>query len=54
MPTSVIDLRLFRKTWRTLNCYIKTMKVREIKENLLCVGKWKEPITKQKTDSKCW
>ena len=52
---SAIDLRLFRKTWRTLNCSPKTMKViREIQENLLCVGKRKELITKKKADSKCW
>ena len=52
---SAIDLRLFRKTWRSLNCSPKTMKViREIKENLLCVGKRKELITKKKADSMCW
>ena len=52
---SSIDLRLFRKTWRTLNCTPKTMKaIREIQESLLCVGKRKELITKKKVDSKCW
>ena len=52
---SAIDLRLFRKTWRTLSCSPKTMKViREIQENLLCVGKRKELITKKKADSRCW
>ena len=52
---SAIDLRLFRKTWRTLNCSPKTMKViREIQENLPCVGKRKERIRKKKVDSKCW
>ena len=35
---SVIEMRLFKKTWRTLHCTPKTMKViREIKENLPCV-----------------
>ena len=28
--------------------------IREIQENLLCVGKRREMITRQKTDSKCW
>ena len=50
-----IDTRLFKKTWRTLNCSPKTMKIiREVQENLLCVGKRKELVTKQKTDSRCW
>ena len=52
---SVIETSLFKKTWRTLNCTPKTMKViREVQENLLCVGKRKELITKTKTESKCW
>ena len=52
---NAIDTRLLKKTWRSLNCTPKTMKViREIQENLLCVGKRKELITRQKTDSKCW
>mgnify|MGYP004684707701 CR=1 FL=1 len=35
-----IETKLFKKTWRTLNCSPKTMKIiREIQENLLCVGK---------------
>ena len=25
-----------------------------IQENLLCVGKWRELITKRKTESRCW
>ena len=52
----LIDLKLFKKSWRLLNCFPKTMKViREIQENLLCVGKRKDLITKKKkTDSKCW
>ena len=51
---NAIDARLFRRTWRTLNCSPKTIKViREILENLLCVGKRKELITKKKTESKC-
>ena len=28
--------------------------IREIRENLLCVGKRRELITKEKTESKCW
>ena len=52
---SVIDTRLFAKTWRTINCSPKTMKViREIQENLLCVGKRKEMITKKRAETKCW
>ena len=48
---SVIDMALFKKVWRTLNCTPKTMKViREIQENLLYVGRKKEMITKKKTD----
>ena len=35
-----IEMRLLKKSWRTLNCTPKTMKIiREIQENLLCVGK---------------
>ena len=49
-----IDVRLFKKSRRTLNCTPKTMKViREIQENLLCVGKRREMITK-KTETVCW
>ena len=52
---SSLDMKVFKRTWRTLNCSPKTMKIiREIQENLLCVGKRKEMITKQKTESKCW
>ena len=52
---SVIETGILKKTWRTLNCTPKTMKViREVQENLLCVGKRKELITKTKTESKCW
>ena len=37
---SLIDMRFLKRTWRTLNGSPKTMKViREIQENLLCVGK---------------
>ena len=56
MYQSVIDMILFKKTWRSLNCSPKTMKVvREIQENLLCVGKRKELITKKKrTETLCW
>ena len=50
-----VDIRLLRKAWRTLNCSPKTMKViREIQENLLCVGKRKALITKKSIDTKCW
>ena len=50
-----VERSLLKKRWRTLNCSPKTMKViREIKENLLCVGKRREMITKKKTESKCW
>ena len=39
----VIEVRLFRKTLRSVNCTPKTLKViREIQENLLCVGKRKD------------
>ena len=52
---SVIDTRLFTKTWKTVNCSPKTLKViREIQENLLCVGRRKEMITKQRAQTKCW
>ena len=50
-----IEMSLLKKAWRTLNCTPKTMKIiREIQENLLCVGKRKEMITKKKAESKCW
>ena len=50
-----VDIRLLRKAWRTLNCSPKTMKViREIQENLLCVGKRKALITKKNVETKCW
>ena len=49
-----IDARLLKKTWRSLNCTPKTMKViRETRENLLCVEKRREMITK-KTERVCW
>ena len=45
---STIEMRLLKKTWRTVNCSPKAMKViREIQENLLCIGKRKELITKK-------
>ena len=48
-------MRLFKKTWRTLNCTPKTLKViREIQENLLCVGKRKELITKKRAQTTCF
>ena len=51
----VIEVRLFKKTWRTLNCTPKTLKViREIQENLLCIGKRKELITKNPAQTTCF
>ena len=50
-----IDMRLFKRTWMSLNCTPKTMKIiRAIQENLLCVGKRKEMITKKKVGLKCF
>ena len=50
-----IEVRLLKKTRRTLNYSPKTMKViLEIQENLLCVGKRKELIAKKKAETKCW
>ena len=44
-----IEMRLFKRTWRSLNCTRKTMRIIwEIQENLLCVGKRKEMITKKR------
>ena len=52
---NMIDTRILQETWRTLNCTTKTLKIiREIKEILLCVGKRKELITKEKTETQCW
>ena len=52
---STIEMNLLKKTWRTINCSPDTMKViREIQENLLCVGKRQELITKKRTETKCW
>ena len=49
------EMNLFKKTWRTLNCTPKTLKViREIQENLLCIGKRKELISKKRSETKCW
>ena len=49
------DMSILRKTWRTLNCTQKTLKViRENHENLLCVGKKREMITKKRSELKCW
>ena len=51
----VIDMRLFKKTWRSLNYTPKTPKViREIQENLLCIGKRKELITKKWAQTTCF
>ena len=52
---SAIDTALLKRTWRTLNCSPKTMKViREIQENLLCIGRRRELITKKTKETKCW
>ena len=54
---NAIDVNVFKRTWRTLNCAPppKTMKIiREIQDNLLCVGKRKELITKKRAEEKCW
>ena len=52
---NVIETGLFKKTWRSLNCSPKTLKViREPQENLLCVGRRKELTTKKKSETKCW
>ena len=52
---SIIEMRLLKKTWRTINCSPKTMKViREIQENLRCVGKKKALITKKPAQTTCW
>ena len=49
-----IDVGLFKKTWRSLNCSAKTMNIiRETHENLLCVGKRRELITKKKAETQC-
>ena len=51
----MIDSRLFKKTWRSLNCSPKTLKViRGIQENLLCVGKRKELIANKRAETQCW
>ena len=48
-----VEISLLKKTWRTLNCSPKTMKViGEIQENLLCVGRRRELMTKTKTKTK--
>ena len=50
-----IEMNLFERTRKTLNCTPKTMKVkREIQQNLLCIGKRKKLITKKNDESKCF
>ena len=50
---NTIDLNLFKRTWRSLNCTPKTMKViREIQENLLCVGKGKSSSPRRKPNQR--
>ena len=44
---SSIDMNLLKRTWKKLNCSPKTLKeIREIQENLLCVGKRQELLRK--------
>ena len=51
---NAIEMLLLKKTWRSIHCTPKTMKViREIQENLLCVGRRKEMITKKKAETMC-
>ena len=51
---SEIEMRLFKKTWRTLNCSPDTMKViGEMLENLHCVGK-RNRLVMKKAETKCW
>ena len=51
----LIDIAILKKAWKWLNCTPKTMKVfREIQENILCVGKRKEMITKKMAETQCW
>ena len=50
---STIDMSLFTETRPSPNCTPKTMKViGETQENLLCVGKRRELITKKKVETK--
>ena len=50
-----IDMNILKRAWRTLNCTPKTLKaIREIQEDLLCVGKRKELITKKRAETRCW
>ena len=49
------NLNLFKRTWSSINGSPNMMKaIREIQENLLCVGKRREMITKKKPETKCW
>ena len=51
---NAMDINIFKR-WRSLNYCPKTLKViREILEDILCVGKRKELITKQKSETRCW
>ena len=51
----VINVRLFKKTLRTLNCSPKTLKVvLEIQVNPICDGRRREMNTKKKTWTTCW
>ena len=49
------DVKSFKKIWRSLNCAPKTMKdIREIHENLVCVGKRKGLIAKKNAETMCF
>ena len=51
----LIDMALFKKTRKSLNCTPKTMKViGENQENILCVWKGKEMIIKKGAETRCW
>ena len=51
----LVETRLLKKTRKATNCSPKTMKViGENQENIICVGKRREMMTRKKTDSKCW
>ena len=51
----VIDTWFFKKTWRTLNCSPKTFSViRENQENLICVGRRRELLTKTNAETMCF
>ena len=51
----LIEMNTLKRTWMSLNCSLKTMKlILEIQENLLCVVKRREMITKKKAETVYW